>query len=573
MSSHATPPRRPHIVYVSLLILLTLWMSLPGLASIPVIDRDEARYAQATVQMTESGDYLNIKFQDRARNKKPAGIYWMQAAPVKALNAPGERRMWPHRIPSVLGAIIAVLATYWGGINVFGRKGAFISAGFLAVSVLFVFEAHVAKTDAMLCAMSAVVLACLLRLRHAPARLPAILLWISMGVGIMIKGPIVPALLLLTLAGLAIWERRAGWMRALINWPGIILCLLIIVPWAVMITIATDGAFFKDAIGRDLAPKLAGGQEKHGAPPGYYLAALPLLFWPGSLVLLSGLVFGIKAARQKGTQSTPIAESLRVLIVWIIPFWILLEIVPTKLPNYLLPVYPALALLCGGAAMAMLQVKAFPRSQKLGAVLFFLASLILVVAILGAGTAYSERLDILVWTIIPLVALIFLAAGLMWANRPKPAIAVSLILTLLLTPFTYHFIMPRLDTLFVARKIEAKISEAGVKLQRHGGPQVYSPQFTEPSLVFRLGSEILLGDKTDQALAEGLELGDILLFDIVDTPEKTALQKLKSNQCFEDLGLVNGLNYSRGDLVNISVLRVQACGKELHSTAPSTPGE
>ena len=299
MSSQAHTSRRPHAFYAAILIFLTLWMTLPGLSSIPVIDRDEARYAQATVQMIESGDYLNIKFQDRARNKKPAGIYWMQTAPVKIINAPGQRHIWPHRIPSVLAALIAVLATYWGGIVVFGRRGAFIGAGLLAVSALFVFEAHVAKTDAMLCAMSAVVLASLLRLRKQPAPLTALFLWTAIGLGIMIKGPIVPALVILTLLGLAIWERETGWMKSLINWPGIILCGFVIIPWAIMITLATDGAFFKDAIGGDLAPKLAGGQEKHGAPPGYYLATLPILFWPGCIFLLCGLTFGVKAARKK----------------------------------------------------------------------------------------------------------------------------------------------------------------------------------------------------------------------------------------------------------------------------------
>ena len=82
-----------------LLILLTLAMVLPGLASLPVIDRDEARFAQASVQMAETGDLLNIRLQDEARNKKPAASYWAQTAMIKVFARDGENRIWAHAYP------------------------------------------------------------------------------------------------------------------------------------------------------------------------------------------------------------------------------------------------------------------------------------------------------------------------------------------------------------------------------------------------------------------------------------------------------------------------------------------
>ena len=96
------------------LMVLTLLVTLPGLTTLPVIDRDEARFAQASVQMAETGDLINIQFQSEARNKKPAGIYWLQAGAIKAFGKTGKRAIWVQRLPSVLGALIAVLATYWG---------------------------------------------------------------------------------------------------------------------------------------------------------------------------------------------------------------------------------------------------------------------------------------------------------------------------------------------------------------------------------------------------------------------------------------------------------------------------
>src|ERR1700704_3656736 len=95
----------------ALLSLLCLLLYPPGIASIPPLDRDEARFAQATRQMLETGDFLRIRFQDEARNKKPAGIYWLQAAAVSAFSTPAGTAIWPYRLPSLLGGIAAVLLT------------------------------------------------------------------------------------------------------------------------------------------------------------------------------------------------------------------------------------------------------------------------------------------------------------------------------------------------------------------------------------------------------------------------------------------------------------------------------
>src|SRR5205823_8477385 len=99
---------RPYLLLAGLCLLLYL----PGIAAIPPLDRDEARFAQATRQMLETGDFLRIRFQDEARNKKPAGIHWLQAAAVSAFSQPASTAIWPYRLPSLLGAIAAVLAIF-----------------------------------------------------------------------------------------------------------------------------------------------------------------------------------------------------------------------------------------------------------------------------------------------------------------------------------------------------------------------------------------------------------------------------------------------------------------------------
>ena len=72
------------------------------------LDRDEARFAQATKQMVETSDFVDIRFQDEVRYKKPVGIYWLQATAVETASVLGlpraQVRIWLYRVPSLIGA-------------------------------------------------------------------------------------------------------------------------------------------------------------------------------------------------------------------------------------------------------------------------------------------------------------------------------------------------------------------------------------------------------------------------------------------------------------------------------------
>src|SRR2546429_1081424 len=143
-----------HARAVVVLLAVALLGFLPGFSSIPPVDRDEARFAQATKQMVESGDYVDIRFQDEVRYKKPVGVYWVQAAVVKAASAlgfPGAlTTIWLYRIPSLVGAIGAVLLTYWTAVAFVPRRAAVLAALMIASCVLLSIERLLAKTDAML---------------------------------------------------------------------------------------------------------------------------------------------------------------------------------------------------------------------------------------------------------------------------------------------------------------------------------------------------------------------------------------------------------------------------------------
>src|SRR5437763_14754881 len=117
-----------HARAVAFLAVCGLLFFLPGFFNIPPIDRDETRFAQATKQMVETGDFVDIRFQDDVRYKKPVGIYWLQSAVVQTASKLGlpraQVRIWLYRVPSLIGAIGAVLMTYWTALAFVTRRGA-----------------------------------------------------------------------------------------------------------------------------------------------------------------------------------------------------------------------------------------------------------------------------------------------------------------------------------------------------------------------------------------------------------------------------------------------------------------
>src|SRR3954447_2719523 len=212
-----------HARAVAFLILCALLLFVPGFFTIPAIDRDEARFAQATKQMVESSEFVDIRFQDDVRYKKPAGIYWLQAASVETASALGvpraQLRIWLYRVPSLIGAVGGVLLTYWTALAFVTRRGAILAGLILCSSVLLGAEARLAKTDAMLLFTVVAAMGALARVylswqrgedpEHPPWSWPAIF-WTALAGGILLKGPLILMFVGLTIVTLAILDRSAS---------------------------------------------------------------------------------------------------------------------------------------------------------------------------------------------------------------------------------------------------------------------------------------------------------------------------------------------------------------------------
>jgi 4-amino-4-deoxy-L-arabinose transferase-like glycosyltransferase len=528
--------------------LIAMLAGLPGLLALPPLDRDESRFAQATVQMLETRDLVKINYQDQPRDKKPVGIHWLQAASVSLLSNVEDRQIWAWRVPSLLGAMLAAAACAWGAAAFLGPRGGMLAGVFLGASFMLSTEAGIAKTDAVLCGTTTLALAAMARLylasRGGPAagRRTKVLFWLGLGLATLVKGPIGPMIALLTGLGLWAWDRKADWVKTL-GWAwGLVIFVAIIGPWAVAITVATDGAFWGAAIGGDLAPKLVGGHESHGAPPGLHLLLSPILTFPFSFILPPALVAGWKARNAPG---------IRFALCWLVPAWLVFELMPTKLVHYTLPTYGALAWLAAAACE-----QALGRATRFaGAGLALVSALVFCALSVMAVSRYGTADNVLPAAI---AVALYASAGLVAAilvvrQAPKAALLASACLGLAAHGVLAGLVVPGLKPLMLSSRTARAMKLEGLA-PRTGlmpGP-VTVAGYAEPSLVFALGTttELADGAAAAEALSEGRPA-------IVESRQQAAFDAAMQQGQIKAraVGEIGGLNYSNGDETKLRLYR------------------
>ena len=528
-----------------LAMIVALFAGLPGLLLLPPLDRDESRYAQATAQMLETGDFVDIRFQDDPRWKKPIGIYWLQAAAVSVTSSVEARDIGPYRLPSLLGAMLAAWAAAWAGGALFGRRAGFLAGAILGASFLLSTEAGIAKTDAFLCGSVTLAMAGLARIYMStragerPQRLHKLLFWLGLGASILIKGPIGLIVIAPAILALSAWDRDFRWLGKL-GWGwGLPLTALIVGPWAIAITIATDGGFWREAIGGDLAPKIAGAHESHGAWPGTYLLLAPLLFFPASLLLPAA----ISTAWSRRAE-----PAVRFLVCWLVPAWLIFELAPTKLAHYTLPTFGALALL---AAAALTQPTGRISRWSGAGLMAFAAVVICLITVYGLtefGTSTAQT-----WATVTIVSAVAAAAigGFLLINRA----AITGLLLALAFGIVSHAALSgtirQLRPLAVSPQLERALERADLhpRQGRYPGP-VAITTFHEPSFVFLTGRDTQLTDAAGaaRALAEGRPA-------IVEARDAEAFRQASAGLGVvgRAVGEVRGRNYSTGDDVDLTI--------------------
>jgi 4-amino-4-deoxy-L-arabinose transferase-like glycosyltransferase len=539
-----------HARAVAFLALCGLLLFLPGFFTIPPIDRDEARFAQATKQMVESGDFIDIRFQDEVRYKKPVGIYWMQAAAVETASALGlpraQVRIWLYRVPSLIGALGAMLLTYWTALAFLTRRGAVLAGLIMASSVLLGVEARLAKTDAMLLMATVAAMGALARIylswqrsedpEHPSWAWPAIF-WTALAGGILLKGPLILMFVALTIGTLAVLDRSATWLWRLRPVWGLTWLFVLVLPWFAAIFWRAGDAFFADSIGGDMLSKLS-AQESHGAPPGVYLLLAWVTFWPGAPLALMAVPAVWRARHEPGAQ---------FLLAWLVPTWIVFELVLTKLPHYVLPLYPAIAILTVGA----LELRVLSRSWLMrgAAWWFIIPALASVIAVVGAVTLTRQPI-FLAW---PFVAASLIFGLFAWwlydDNHAERSLLNATAAAIFLAIAIYGVVLPALTPLFPSAEIARALRNVACV-----GPKAAAAGYHEPSLVFMTGTTTLLTDGS--GAADFLNQGSCRFAIVEQRSERGFAQRAEAIGLRYDVAArIDGYNISQGRAISITIFR------------------
>lgn len=656
-----------------LLLLITMGAAAPGVFSLPALDRDESRFAQASKQMLETGDYIRIRYQDELRNKKPAGIHWLQAGSTAAFSSAEAKEIWSYRVPSWIGAGLATLAAFWCGLALMNRRAAFLGSALFGATLLLTSEAHISKTDAVLVFLTTLGIGALARLymqqdqetalsaTHREAvgeaggqnrKALALMFWSAMGLGFLIKGPV--SIMVAAYAGFGAWawakagENKGGdWWRVLIWWPGPVLFFALWIPWFIWIQTATDGQFMQGAVGKDLSDKFTGASEGHAGWPLYHLSHLPLWFFPATLLLIPGAVWAwqalrgqSEAGRRKGETVLLIAGALgglQAVIAWlvgaqtlvafpvvlILAFWglgllpgwharwaeagkvpaeavramrfliawavltaLFFELMPTRLSHYILPAYPALALLCGWAGERLMAGTRMPVSRWASLALFaFGGGLLAVVSVPGmdevlmqesAGDFRTVDADTVMAQWAPMLeyplgfwwvglAVFIATLGLAAMRRIGLAVAGAVLAATLFGWHVRAVFLPSqtwVQPTVVARAALAEV--CGLPGEGEGEDcvppaMIQAVGYAEPSYVLTTGTQNLHPPETVVALPEHPPA--VYLINLEDPSGPEAVEELKrqatlAGMCIETSSPHYAVNYSNGDPVHFIALRI-----------------
>ena len=345
-----------------------------GTWSLPLIDRDEPRFAEASREMIERGNYIVPYFNNQLRLDKPPLTYWAQVASYHVFGENDFAARFPSAIAAAFTALVILLWGHRMGEEKLGWSAAIIFTLSLqtfvhakaAVAdmwlVLFMTMAHWAGYELIqrrtlnqgaAVSSGAVALAKAARPPWAIWKSPFLVFYLSLALGFLAKGPIAWTPLL-TIAVVIIYTRDWQLLRSFKFVGGILLMLALIAIWGIPALIQTRGEFFIVGIGRHVVSRSFTTLEGHGASSlGMYTLLLPFYF---VTVFISFFPWSIKLPwlirklwRSRSAEVDPSGYSWNLLDAYLVTgigvIFVIFTLVTTKLPHYTLPAFPLLALL------------------------------------------------------------------------------------------------------------------------------------------------------------------------------------------------------------------------------------
>jgi 4-amino-4-deoxy-L-arabinose transferase-like glycosyltransferase len=392
----------------ALLLFLVLGLLLFRLGAVPLLGPDEPRYARVAVEMHRAGEWVTPTLQGRPWLEKPVLYYWLAGAAFAVL---GETET-AARLPSVLAALAFVGVTALVGARLFGGAAG-LHAGFvLGTSLLTFAYGRAAAMDMLLAATVTAAIGLLaLRVLGIAGRWAIGAAYGMMGLAVLAKGPLGVLLPGLVMTGYVLGTRDWRLLRDLLPPRAILVFLLVAVPWYLLIWL-DQGRAFVDVflLGHNVA-RFTSTVHNHPGPVFYYVPVILAGFFPWSGLLVPALA----RLRPKGSRTD------LLLALWFALLLVFFSLAGSKLPGYILPVLPPLAILMGRAAVRLLEDRAWSRAAALTTLV--LGSLI------ATGPAFLKARGESDWTLALPLAIWALAVAFLFSRRigPDPAGALHLL--------------------------------------------------------------------------------------------------------------------------------------------------
>lgn len=509
-------------------------------------DRDEPRFARATAEMVASGDYLVPTFNGQLRPDKPILIYWLMSIPMRVLG-PTELAC---RFFGSVGTAVTCWLTFFIGKTLLSPRVGLWAMAILATSLMMLYMGTAATADGVLLPFMVAQMAVFVGFATSTRRGWAqVLLGLAVGGALLAKGPVggMPVLALAVTVGFARRQYPTVWrLRELTLAAGLGLILFLL--WALPANAATEGAFFRQGIGHHVLSRVAKPLEHHGGRfllylP-YYLPVILIGLFPWTLFLPAALSACL--GRRLGTPFRSL------FLAWTAPLLIVMTLVATKLPHYILFMWPMAALAIGATLDAVRHgslAQQDLRWLRRGAGLFLAMSTLAGLALIAAPW-YVRMLDLPPATVLCGLVLLGEAVAVMWAMRTSKLQCLAGVLlagTLAFLLLFLLWVMPAIETLKISPTLARMVREQGRDL-----PPIGTYDYAEPTLNFYIGATLdPLG--TREALQAWLEVeGPGLL--IISQRALTELAAEGMNLNLDSLGSKGGFNYTKGNMMEIHLL-------------------
>lgn len=332
---------------VAVVILVPAVLFFVNLGGYDLWPPDEPRYALIAREMMQSGDYLTPRVNGVPYEEKPPLMFWG----IALLSWPlGDVNEWTARIPSALAGLTTVLFAYLLAQSMFGARVAFWAALMLATTFRFWWEARVGQLDMLLAAWLTIACYALWRWHKERRGAFLVLLYAAMAMGALTKGP--PGFIFPALAAIAFYWRDKRQIKGLRPIAGLVLAAIPLAAWLIPARMAATAEHQSQAgqmvaanIFRQTVQRFFVGVT-HANPPWYYLEHLPLDLLPWTLFLPWCAVWAWKRRKQ--------SDEVRFLLSWIVPAFLFFCIAIEKRAIYLLPIYPALAILLSCSVLELM---------------------------------------------------------------------------------------------------------------------------------------------------------------------------------------------------------------------------